>query len=151
LEAKKYLIDQFFGRPVPMVFQFLSAQGKKLGAIAHQRVTHRYPLHVDKTLERSGPLGESMRIGFVKLMDLHAMFKEMNYRFFERNIRASLSEDAPTNKSLYEALERLVLQEAADPSVFSFDHNGVTLYAEKIDSEKDRFVLTEPRLLNGAQ
>ncbi len=151
LESKKYLIDQFFGRPLTMVFQFLSAEGGKLGAIAHQRVTHQYHLHVAQTLERSGPAGEVMWVSFARLMDLHAMFKEMNYRFFERNIRASLSEDAPTNRSLYEAFEKLVLKGEADPSVFAFHHNGVTLFAEKIVREKDRFVLTEPRLLNGAQ
>lgn len=151
LESKKYLIDQFFGRPVTMVFQFLSAQSTKVGAIAHQRVTHRYPLHVAETLERSGPQGEVMWVGFVRLIDLHAMFKEMNYRFFERNIRASLSEEAATNRSVYEALERLVLKGEADPAVFAFHHNGVTLFAEKIDKEKGQFILTEPRLLNGAQ
>lgn len=151
LESKKYLIDQFFGRPVTMVFQFLSTEAKKLGAIAHQRVTHQYPLHVAQTLERSGPGGEVMWVSFARLMDLHAMFKEMNYRFFERNIRASLSEDAPTNRSIYEALEKLVMKGGADPSVFAFHHNGVTLFAEKIAREKERFILTEPRLLNGAQ
>ena len=151
LESKKYLIDQFFGRPVTMVFQFLSAQSSNLGAIAHQRVTHQYPLHVAETLERGGPGGEVMQLGFARLMDLHAMFKEMGQRFFERNIRASLSEDAPTNRSLYEALERLVLKGESDPAVFAFHHNGVTLFAEKIDREKGRFTLTEPRLLNGAQ
>ena len=151
LESKKYLIDQFFGRPVTMVFQFLSAQSQKVGAIAHQRVTHRYPIQVAETLERSGPAGEVMGVGFVPLMDLHAMFKEMNYRFFERNIRASLSEDAATNRSLYEALERLIINGEGDPAVFAFHHNGVTLFAEKIDREKGKFILTEPRLLNGAQ
>lgn len=151
LEGKKYLIDQFFGKSVPMIFQFLSAEGGKVGAIAHQRVTHRYPLHVAETLERSGPKGEVLRLGFAKLTDLHAMFKEMNYRFFERNIRASLSEEAATNRSLYEALEKLVLRGEEDPAVFAFDHNGVTLFAEKIDQEKGKFILTEPRLLNGAQ
>ena len=151
LEGKKYLIDQFFGKPVPMIFQFQSAESGKVGAIAHQRVTHRYPLHVAETLKRSGPRGEVLHLGFAKLTDLHAMFKEMNYRFFERNIRASLSEDAATNHSLREALERLVLRGEADPAVFAFNHNGVTLFAEKIDIEKGKFVLTEPRLLNGAQ
>jgi hypothetical protein len=151
LESKKYLIDQFFGRPIPMIFQFMSVEQGKLGAIAHQRVTHRYPLHVAETLERSGPQGEALHLGFAKLTDLHAMFKEMNYRFFERNIRASLSEEAATNRSLYGAFERLVLKGESDPAVFAFDHNGVTLFAEKIDKEKGRFILTEPRLLNGAQ
>jgi len=151
LEAKKYLIDGFFGRPIPMVFQFLSVEGGKMGAIAHQRVTHRYPLQVAETLQRTGPRGESMRVGFARLTDLHAMFKEMNYRFFERNIRASLSEETITNRYIHEALERLALKGEADPAVFAFDHNGVTLFAEKIDVEKDKFVLTEPRLLNGAQ
>jgi hypothetical protein len=151
LEGKKYLIDQFFGKPIPMVFQFLSVEGGKVGAIAHQRVTHRYPLKVAETLERSGPKGEVLHLGFAKLADLHAMFKEMNYRFFERNIRASLSEDAATNRSLFEAFEALILKGEKDPAVFAFDHNGVTLFAEKIEKEKGRFILTEPRLLNGAQ
>jgi hypothetical protein len=151
LEGKKYLIDQFYNKPVPMVFQFLSALDGKVGAIAHQRVTHRYPLQVAETLERSGPQGEVLHLGFAKLTDLHAMFKEMSYRFFERNIRASLSEDAATNRSLYEALEKLILKGEADPAVFAFNHNGVTLFAEKIEVEKGKFILTEPRLLNGAQ
>ncbi len=150
LEGKKYLIDQFFGKPVTLVFQFLSAKGD-LGTIAHQKVTHRYSLRVNETLERSGPQGEVMRIGFARLVDLHSMFKEMNYRFFERNIRASLSEEAITNRSIGESLEKLILNEGEDPSVFAFNHNGVTLFAEKIESEKDKFILTEPRLLNGAQ
>src|SRR5262249_16482736 len=35
--------------------------------------------------------------------------------------------------------------------VFSFNHNGITMFAEKLEHLNGMFKLTEPRLLNGAQ
>ena len=39
LEGKKYLIDQFFGRPVTMIHEYGSAVTKRVGSTAHQRLT----------------------------------------------------------------------------------------------------------------
>ncbi len=151
LEGKKYLIDQYFKRPVTMSFEFRSAQTKRVSPLVHQRVTHTYPLHVDDTIQRSGPNDEFMTIGFVKLVDLHAMYREMNQRFFERNIRAGLAAEEAPNRAIEQSLKQIVLQGDEDPSVFAFNHNGVTIFAEKLEELEGRFQITEPRLLNGAQ
>ncbi|HJX91565.1 MAG TPA: AIPR family protein, partial [Pyrinomonadaceae bacterium] len=37
------------------------------------------------------------------------------------------------------------------PTVFAFNHNGITLFAEKVEITDDNCRLTAPRLLNGAQ
>jgi len=150
LENKKYLADKFFGRPITLVFQVRSAAGE-LGAPAHQKVTHSYPVRMDKVVEMNGPAGEIMRIGFARLSDLHAAYKEMGARFFESNIRAILSDDTPTNRSLNRAFSDIILEGKHDPLVFAFDHNGVTIHAEKVEASEGTLVLTEPRLLNGAQ
>jgi hypothetical protein len=151
LENKKYLLDRFFGHPVTLVFQFRSAAGEQLGAPAHQKVTHVYPVRLDRSLEQHGPAGEVMRIGFARLVDVHAMYKGMGARFLETNIRALLSGETATNRSLAAALDRIVLKGERDPLVFAFDHNGVTLCAEKAEAASGGLTLTEPRLLNGAQ
>jgi len=79
------------------------------------------------------------------------MYVGMGARFLETNIRAMLSEETSTNRSLAGALDRIVLQGERDPIVFAFDHNGITLCAEKVEPAAAGLTLTEPRLLNGAQ
>lgn len=152
LENKKYLIDQRFGRPVTMVIEYRSARTHKVGSTAHIRKTHTYPIRLDDTVQRDGPSGETMTVGFIRLVDLHAMYREMGERFFERNIRASLSEDQAVNRSILKSIKRIVLDdEEEDASVFAFNHNGVTLFAETLTATDGTFKVTEPRLLNGAQ
>lgn len=151
IENQKHVLDAFFGRPVTMAFEFRSAVDRSIGAQAHQRVTHAYPVTIDRPLVRHGPRGETMRVGFVPLADLHAMFKAMGPRFFEANIRSILAEDTPTNRSLHRAFEEVLLTGTTDPLALGFDHNGVTLSAERAEEKDGRLILTEPRLLNGAQ
>ena len=74
-----------------------------------------------------GPNGEQMRVGFVRLTDLESMYREMGQRFFERNIRAALPQDKAVNRSIQQSIRRIVLDAKEDPSVFAFNHNGVTL------------------------
>lgn len=150
LEGKKYLLDKFFGRSIDMAIQFRSATNR-VGTPVHHRITHRYPVELTKTLERGGPNDECMHIGFVRLMDLYSMYRDMEHRFFERNIRASLSEDEAPNRAITKALRDIILEERESPAVFAFNHNGVTLYAEHIDQKDGICEITEPRLLNGAQ
>ena len=92
-----------------------------------------------------------MTIGFIRLIDLATMCREMGQRFFERNIRAALPEDEAVNRSMQQALKRIVLDGKKDARVFAFDHNGVTLSAEALTANNSQFEITEPRLLNGAQ
>lgn len=147
LENKKYLIDQRFGRPVTMVIEFRSARTRKVGQTTYHRKTHSYPVQLDKSVTRAGLNGETMTICFIRLVDLHTMYREMGPRFFERNIRAALPEDEAVNRSIQQSLKRIVIEGKEDAKVFAFNHNGVTLFAELLTTTE----ITEPRLLNGAQ
>lgn len=151
LENKKYLIDQRFGRPVTMVIEFRSARTRKVGSTTHIRKTHTYPIRLDDTVTRAGPNGEMMTIGFIRLVDLLAMYREMGERFFERNIRAALPENEAVNRSIQQSVKHIVLDGKEDAKVFAFNHNGVTLSAEMLSATDGQFKITEPRLLNGAQ
>lgn len=151
LENKKYLIDQYFDRPVTMVIEFRSARTRRVGPMTHLRKTHTYPIQLDDTVTRIGPKGEKMTIGFIRLVDLHRMYQDMGQRFFERNIRAALPESETVNRSLQQSLKRIVIEGKDDAAVFAFNHNGVTLCAESLSSNDGTFKITEPRLLNGAQ
>jgi hypothetical protein len=75
----------------------------------------------------------------------------MKQRFFERNIRAGLSEDEAPNRAIKKSLKEIALDRVESPSVFAFNHNGVTIFAEKFERKDGIFQVTEPRLLNGAQ
>jgi hypothetical protein len=150
LEDKKYLLDKYFGRPIDMAIQYRSAT-KRVGTTIRPRVTHKYPVKIVETILRRGPNGENMQIGFIPLMDLNAMYIDMAQHFFERNIRASLSEDEAPNRAITRALRDIILEEKESPLVFAFNHNGVTIYAEHIEKKDGIYEITEPRLLNGAQ
>lgn len=151
LENKKYLIDQRFGRAVTLVIEFRSARTRKVGSAAHLRKTHSYPIELEETISRKGPAGETMTVGFIRLADLHAMYREMGERFFERNIRAALPEDEAVNRSIQQSIKRVVVDGKESAHAFAFNHNGVTLFAENLDQQNGGFKVTEPRLLNGAQ
>lgn len=151
LENKKYLIDQRFSRPVTLVIEFRSARTRKVGPTTHLRKTHTYPVQLDDTVTRSGPNEETMTMGFIRLADLHAMYREMGERFFERNIRSALPEDKYVNRSIQQSLKHIVLDGKQSAKTFAFNHNGVTLFAEALNPFDGQFKITEPRLLNGAQ
>ena len=134
LENKKYLIDQRFGRSVTMVIEFRSARTRKVGPTTHLRKTHTYPVQLDKTVTRNGSNGELMTVGFIRLVDLHTMYREMGQRFFERNIRAALPEEEAVNRSIQQSLKRIVIDGKDDARGFCFNHNGVTLFAEALSA-----------------
>lgn len=91
-----------------------------------------------------------MRVGFVRLWDMAAIYRGMGQRFFERNIRAGLSENEAPNRAISRSL-RQILEGKLDSGMFAFNHNGMTLSAERMEAVADGFRITEPRLLNGAQ
>jgi len=99
----------------------------------------------------SGPTDEAMSVGFVRLVDLLAMYKEMGQRFFERNIRAGLNERRRSTGRLLRRSSPLSLMGPNDPRVFAFT---ITASPSPQSDWSDRTAIlkvTEPRLLNGAQ
>jgi hypothetical protein len=151
LENKRHLLDKHFGKQVTLVIEFRSGKAKKTGAVSHQRTSRTYPVELADCLSSVGPQGQHMLIGFVRLVDLHGMYVEMRQRFFERNIRSALPEEGAVNRALERAYRRIVMDGKDEPSVFTFDHNGVTFAAEKAEKLDGTYCVTEPRLLNGAQ
>lgn len=150
LEAKKYLIDQYFeGRETTLTVQYVSNETRKLHQ-GHLKKTHRYDLSLGAHIESQSDEGVFLHVGFVPLLELHEMHVEMGHRLFERNIRAGLSEDRPVNRALRSALKE-VLDGKVSPHDFVFNHNGVTLFATHLEMNGDRATITEPRVLNGAQ
>ncbi len=151
LENKKYFIDDYFSpRKVGFVVEFKSSSGK-VGEGSGQVISPSFSLPLNDLVVLDGPAGEKMHIGFIRLSDLHSMHVKMGARFFNRNIRYGLGESEAVNRALSKAIRNIVLDRTELPSVFAFNHNGITLYAEKVEQENGLFSLTTPSLLNGAQ
>jgi len=151
LENKKYLIDKFFReRSVSLVVEFRSATGR-VGRVIDEHVTRIYPLPMTHILKQIGPNGETMHIGFIRLVDLDSMFCDIGNRFFERNIRYGLGESETVNRAISRALRQIVLDDKETPDIFAFNHNGITLFAENLEHIDGKYHITAPRLLNGAQ
>jgi len=151
LENKRYLIDQFFGaQEVRVVVEFRSATGR-VGSVRTPRHNASFKLPLTNLVASDGPDGEKMHIGFIRLVDLDRMHSELGSRFFDSNIRYGLGESEAVNRALTKALRQIVIDQSEHPSVFAFNHNGITLFAERIEQEGDEWILTAPRLLNGAQ
>ena len=55
------------------------------------------------------------------------------------------------NRAISNALKQIILDRSESPSVFAFNHNGITLFAEKVEILDGICRLRAPRLLNGAQ
>lgn len=151
LEAKSFLLDQFFGRQVALIVAYRSAATQTVSSVVHQRRTHAHSMQVPQIIERSGPDGERMFVGFARLVDLLQMYREMGVRFFERNIRSGLKQTSAPNRGIRKSLKAIVLDETESPDVFAFNHNGVTISASNFCHADGVASITEPRLLNGAQ
>lgn len=133
LENKKYLIDKFFGeKQVTLVVDFRSMSGK-VGSTTDQKKTHIYDLPIKDMFSQPGPNGELMYVGFIRLVDLHRIYKDMGKRFFERNIRYGLGSGEAVNRAISRSLKSIILDGKEAPEVFAFNHNGISLFAEKVD------------------
>jgi hypothetical protein len=151
LENKKYLIDQFFGdRDVRLVVEFRSAKGR-IGGLPTIGQNTVFKLPLTNVLALDGPDGQTMHVSLMRLADLHHMHVELGPRFFDRNIRYGLGDNGAVNRALSKALRQIVIDQSEDSGVFAFDHNGITLYAERLEEGDGHWRLTSPRLLNGAQ
>src|SRR5262249_22416762 len=142
LENKKHLLDQFFsGQGVTLVVEFRSAAGR-VGGTVDRRTTHAYETSFSDLIVMPGPAGELMHIGFIRLIDLHRIHIDMGRRFFERNIRYGLGEGEAVNRAISRALNAIVLDNSSASEVFSFNHNGITMFAEKLEHLNGMFKLT---------
>jgi len=150
LESKKYVIDNFFGREVNLVIDYRSSRGH-IGGGGVQTKTHKYSIDFADAMVKEGPGGELMHVGAVKLYQLNSMFEEMRQRLFDRNIRSGLTGDESPNRAITRSLKEIVLDEKEDPAVFFFNHNGITMFAQKLVPDDGLSEITEPRVLNGAQ
>jgi hypothetical protein len=151
LENKKFLVDQFFGdRKVGFIVEFRSSSGR-VGVVRDPRQTTTFDVPLNNLLEAKGPAGQKMHIGFIRLADLNRMHRDLGQRFFDSNIRYGLGEGEAVNRAISNALKQIILDQTESPEVFAFNHNGITLYAEKVDKLDGLCRLRAPRLLNGAQ
>ena len=159
IEDRRYLLNQCFGRDVDLKVQFLSTTLKSVPR--PQAPVATFAIDVGGDVLVDGPDGQVMHAGFISLVELHGMFKAMKARLFDRNIRASRAPDGgkstsvkkstSVNKKIEDTLKRIVLDRRQAPSVFSFMHNGVTIYAPRLVGKDGNYEITEPRILNGAQ
>ena len=108
LENKKYLVHEFFCRhEVLFAVEFRSVSGK-IGPVSGAPQTHAFPLQLGKVLSHTGPDGQEMSIGFIRLVDLHGMYRALGPRFFERNIRFGYDAEGYVNSALLKAFRRIV-------------------------------------------
>jgi hypothetical protein len=133
LENKKYLIDQFFaGRDVRFVVDFRSSSGR-IGSLRTPRQNTVFTVPLTDLVIVAGPAGQQMHIGFIRLADLHRIHAALGSRFFDHNIRYGLGESEAVNRAISRTLRQIVIERLEDPSVFAFNHNGITLFAETVE------------------
>ena len=151
LEDKKHLVDQFFGdREVMLVVEFRSSSGR-VGSLRTPRQTTTFTVPFTDVVAVNGPEGQKMFVGLIRIVDLHSMHQQLGSRFFDSNIRYGLGESEAVNRAISKALKQIVIDKSDTPAVFAFNHNGITLFAEKVENLDGNYHLTAPRLLNGAQ
>lgn len=151
LAGKKWLINDFFkGRVVEVMDAEFIADRRRP---SKSRVSDSYSINVAQRVASTAMPDSTklLHVGFVRLMDLYRIYKALGQAFLNRNIRAGLSAENPPNKRIREALSRIVMKAQEPPELFAFNHNGITLAAEKVEFDDKRVILNVPRLLNGAQ
>jgi hypothetical protein len=154
IEDRRYLVKECFGRDVDLRVQFLSTTVKSAPRPPAPVATFTIDLGGDVLVE--GPEGQVMHAGFISLGELQNMFKTMGVRLFDRNIRAPLArrdgtKSTSVNQKITDTLKRILISKTQPPAAFSFMHNGVTIYAQRLLGKNGSYEITEPRVLNGAQ
>jgi len=151
LAAKKWMIKAYFKEREVDVKDAEFISDRRRPAKSQPSDVHEFRM-TDKIVSASMPEGNKvLYVGFVPLVELHRIYKALGQTFLNRNIRAGLSAENPPNKRIRESLANIVMKAQDPPEVFTFNHNGITLAAERLDFEDGRAILKVPRLLNGAQ
>jgi len=149
LENKRHMIETYLKRDaIPVTVEFISDRRSPRQIPPKDSYTISFSEHVTIT---SADEEKMLHVGFVPLYDLYQIFQSLGQTFFSRNIRAGLSPDNPPNRRIREALAAVVLKEQLSPEDFAFNHNGITLAAERVEFEGESVTIRVPRLLNGAQ
>lgn len=152
LENKRYLIDGFFEREnISFSIDYISNFAKTFAQSSKTKIANIFQIDFKSEIEHIAPDGEQLSFGLIKLNDLYKMFLQMRSRLFEKNIRSGLSPENAPNRAIKKTLKEIILDNILHPEYFTFNHNGITLFAEKIISEDGKIKIIEPRILNGAQ
>ncbi|HAC23494.1 MAG TPA: hypothetical protein DCE81_01115, partial [Cytophagales bacterium] len=152
LESKKHFIDSYFhNNEITLTIQYISNETKKINQTSRTKKTFQYNISFKAPLSKQASGNEVLRVGLISLFDLYTMFVDMKQRLFEKNIRAGLQDDLAPNQAIKKSLKDIVVNKKLSPEYFTFHHNGVTLFAEKIEGANDTTTIVEPRVLNGAQ
>jgi hypothetical protein len=149
LQNKRHFLEHAFeGRQVELIPEFVA----DFRSPSPPSMQDSFEVAWNETASlQMGNAGQAMYVGFISLMDLNVIHHTIGQRFLDRNIRAGLSADNPPNRKIREALADIVVKQSVEPEVFAFNHNGITLAAERVDFEDRRATIRSPRLLNGAQ
>jgi hypothetical protein len=151
LESKKYIIDSYFKkREISLTVDFVSNENKRIAKFKITDKSFRFEIEINNHLEKSNKNNHRLLLGFIKLHDLYLIYTKMGQRLFEKNIRSGLSPENNPNKSIRKSLKSIILGQE-DPVNFTFFHNGITISSEHIEVIGNKLLLTEPRILNGAQ
>ena len=151
LEDKQHLISKYFeGRDVSLSIQFISNQRSR-SQVGLPPPVHKYEVSYNSHIEIVAENNSKLTVCFASLFDIYQIFKNMGIRFLSRNIRTGLDSDKAPNRALRNSFKRIILTQQESPDVFVFNHNGITIAVEKIEVIESKLILTEPRLLNGAQ
>jgi len=154
VEDKRGIIEGYFSsmdqpdRLHDVIFQYVSTQ-RSFGHTTSSRDSIEYAISLGPTLNISGDQNEMM-VALVPLDSLHQMYKDLGERFFEKNIRSGLDDGNMTNDHIKASLNRIISGEESAEN-FTLYHNGITLTAQRLDSDGVQLRMVEPRVLNGAQ
>jgi hypothetical protein len=148
LESRTHLINNYFGRDVGFIFQFISNQ-RAVGEPVQKKVSHTYQIECESQLKLQ-TLENELMITFMPLSKLLEMYNDLGEKLFSKNIRSGLGEGKVTNREIKRSLKKIISGEEPTEN-FTFYHNGISLTAEQIDLGNNFISLVEPRILNGAQ
>ena len=154
VEDKRGMIEGYFckvdqpDRLFDVIFQYVSTQ-RSFGHTTSSRDSIEYAIALGPTLNISGNQNEMM-VALVPLDSLHQMYKDLGERFFEKNIRSGLDDGSMTNDHIKSSLDRIISGEESAEN-FTLYHNGITLTAQRLESDGNELRMVEPRVLNGAQ
>jgi len=77
-----------------------------------------------------------MHVGFVPLLELHAIHDVLRRRFLERNIRFSLPYEGYVNNSLMKTFRETLIDKTKSAEAFAFNHSGITLSAQSVEQKR---------------
>lgn len=96
-----------------------------------------------------------MYYGIGKLAELVEIYRSRRDLLFSKNVRYFLSKKSNTVKGpsgrMRDTLKEICVDRTVEPELFSFFHNGVTLYAEQVQTTEGGLQLRAPYVLNGCQ